>query len=201
MQVRHKAHIAYYSKSRLMKVLCRDLLDSVMSHIKVKQYFCKAQLWFQPVQLFSPWCLLWVSHFWTHVVYKQLLLVFLSFINKHHPVVPEPVRQSVGSCCRAYFQAGHPWASLLGLHTCPDPSPHKVVRCPEGLTVPFGPPAVCDKETFIVPRHAAAFGAMALHPLCTLLWVRGGAAATGWLCSLQAEHSQESEFAARRKTP
>lgn len=55
MQVRHKAYIAYYSKSRLMKVLCRDLLDSVMSHMKVKQYFCKAQLWFQTVQLLGPW--------------------------------------------------------------------------------------------------------------------------------------------------
>lgn len=40
MQVRHKAYIAYYSKSCLMKVLCRDLLDSLRSHGKVKQYLC-----------------------------------------------------------------------------------------------------------------------------------------------------------------
>lgn len=103
MQVRHKAYIAYYSKSHLMKVLCRDLLDSVMYHIKVKEYFCKAQLWFQLVQLLSPWCLLWVSHFWTHVVYKPSLLVFLSFINKHHPGVPESVRPECWELLQGLF--------------------------------------------------------------------------------------------------
>lgn len=68
-------------------------------------------------------------------------------------------------------------------------------HCPVGLL------AVCDKETAIIARHAAAFGAIALHLLCTLLWMRAGAAATVCLCSLEAGQSQESESAARRKTP
>lgn len=47
--------------------------------------------------------------------------------------------QSAGSCCKAYFQAGHPWASFLGLHTCPDSAPHKVVGCPGGYHCPVWP--------------------------------------------------------------
>lgn len=49
----------------------------------------------------------------------------------------------------------------------------------EGITVLFGPPTVCNKETIIIRTNAAAFGAMALCPLCTLLRMRAGAAAPG----------------------
>lgn len=139
MQVRHKAYIAHYSKSSLMKVLYRDLLDSVMSHIKVKQYFCKPQLWFHPVQLLSPWwhCSSGWAVFWSHAVYKQSQLVFLSFVNNVILCCPSQWYQSAGRCCRA-FQAEHSWASLLGLYTCPDPAPHKLVGCPGGSHCPVG---------------------------------------------------------------
>lgn len=44
----------------------------------------------------------------------------------------------------------------------------------------------------VIPRHAAAFGAVAPHPSCTLCGARAGAVAFGWLCPLEAGQSQAS---------
>lgn len=81
--------------------------------------------------------------------------------------MPEPVRPECWELLQGLFPSRTSLSKPAGVTHCPEPASHKVLDVLQGPTVPLGSPIVSYKETIIVARHAAAFGACTLcAPFC-----------------------------------